>query len=108
MTWQQHLKLLFITCSDFTYLSREEKCENYGHTPILQALTTVTVPVTEPGAGPGTGLHWWFRYRIALVVPVPVPDCTGGSVPVPGCTGGSGTGTKFSSGPNPGQVVIIA
>ena len=81
------LETLFITCSDFTYLSREEKCENYGHTPILQALTTVTVPVTEPGAGPGTGLHWWFRYRIALVVPVPVPDCTGGS--------GTGTGLHW-------------
>ena len=47
---------------------REEKCKNYGHTPILQApLATVPVqvPVTEPGtgSGTGTGFYWWFRYR---------------------------------------------
>ena len=33
------------------YLPRERKCENYGRTPILQALATVPVPVTEPGTG---------------------------------------------------------
>ena len=37
------------------YLSRKEKCENYGHTPILQALATVPVPVTESGTGTGYG-----------------------------------------------------
>ena len=34
------------------------------YTPILQALATVPVTVTEPGTGSGI---------------VPVPDCTGGS-----------------------------
>ena len=44
-------------------------CKNYGYTPILQALATVPLLVTEPGSGSstgdrahGTGLHWWFRY----------------------------------------------
>ena len=51
---------------------REVKFKNYGHTPILQALATVPVPVTEPGTGHGTGDRAWYRYRISLVVPVPV------------------------------------
>ena len=82
MNWRQYFKILFVTCSDFTYLLRKEKCKNYGHTPILQALATVPVrvPVTEPGTGLGTGDRAWYRYRISLVVP------------------DSGTGAKFSSG----------
>ena len=47
MDWRQYLKFRFITCSDFIYLLREEKCKNYGHTPILQALAPVPVSVTE-------------------------------------------------------------
>ena len=39
------LETLIYNCSDFINLSREEKCENYGQTPILQALAPV--PVTE-------------------------------------------------------------
>ena len=67
MNWRQYLKLWFITCSGFTYLSREEKCKNYGHTPILQALATD--PVTEPG----TGDRAWnrFRYRIEIIICLP-------------------------------------
>ena len=53
MNWRQYSKLgklLFITCSDFTYFVREEKGKHYvhTHTPILQALATVSVPVPLP------------------------------------------------------------
>ena len=37
------------------YLFSEDKCTHYGHTPILQALAAVRVPVTEPGTGSDTG-----------------------------------------------------
>ena len=34
---------------------------NYGRTPILQALASIPVPVTEPGTGSGTGGEIRFR-----------------------------------------------
>ena len=46
MNWQQSVLETF---SDSTYLSKEEKCKNYGHTRILQALAPI--PVTESSIG---------------------------------------------------------
>ena len=63
---------MIITCRDFIYLSREWKCEEYGCTPILQALALVPVLVTEPGTR------------------VPVPHT--------GTSSGSGTVGKFGCG----------
>ena len=45
------------------YFLREEKFKNVGYTPILQALTTVSVPVTESSTGTGSGAKAWYRYR---------------------------------------------
>ena len=45
------LETLIYYLQRFNLLFKEEKCEMYGHTPILQSLSTVPVPVTEPGTG---------------------------------------------------------
>ena len=69
------------------YLSREEKCENYG-----QSQVPVLVSVTEPG----TGDRVWYQ------TPVPVPVTELGTGSVSDCIGGFGTGcgtsAKYSSG----------
>ena len=47
----------------YKYCVNTIRGKNYGHTPILQALATVPVPVTEPGTGSGTSKRPWYRYR---------------------------------------------
>ena len=53
------LETLIYYLQRFYLLFKEEKCENYGHAPILQALVTVPVPVT--GTGTGSGDRAWNR-----------------------------------------------
>ena len=57
----------------FDLLVKVGKVQNYGKTPILQALATVLVPVTEPGTGPATGDRAWYRIALVVLVPAPVP-----------------------------------
>ena len=58
------LETLIYYLQRFTYLSREEKCENHGHTSISQPLATVPVPMAESSTGSGTssGDRAWFRF----------------------------------------------